>query len=70
MNKLPEVELVATEEVADLLHTTQMKVHAAILNGTFPVGLAIEGGKGQNSRTIIIKSRLVAWLTAQDLKGE
>lgn len=69
MTKLPEVEFVAAEDVADLLHTTQRKVHAAVLNGTFPVGIAVEGGKGERARTIIVKERLIAWLTAQDLKG-
>lgn len=69
MAELPEVEFVPAADVADMMHTTQMKIHAAILNGTFPVGLAIEGGKGERARTIIIKERLIAWLTARDLKG-
>lgn len=69
MAELPKVELIPAADVAELLHTQQSKIHAAILNGTFPVGLAIEGGPGGNNRTIIVKSRLIAWLTAQDLNG-
>ena len=69
MAALPNVEFVPAAEVADLLHTTQKKINAAILNGTFPVGLAIEGGNGEYARTIIVKARLIAWLEAQDLKG-
>lgn len=69
MAELPNVEFVSAEDVADMLHTTHKKINAAILNGTFPVGLATEGGSGEHARTIIIKARLIAWLTAQDLKG-
>ena len=69
MPELPKVEIISAEEVAKLLHTQSAKIHAAILNGTFPVGLAIEGGAVGNNRTIIVKARLEAWLTAQDLKG-
>lgn len=53
------IKVVATDNADEIL----------ILNGTFPVGLAIEGGPGGNNRTIIVKERLIAWLTAQDLKG-
>lgn len=69
MAELPKVEIIPAADVAELLHTQQSKIHAAILNGTFPVGIAIEGGAGTNNRTIIVKARLEAWLTAQDLKG-
>ena len=69
MAELPKVEIISAADVAELLHTQQSKIHAAIHNGTFPVGLAIEGGAGANNRTIIVKARLEAWLTAQDLKG-
>lgn len=67
--ELPKVELISAKEVAALLKTSAPKVHAAILNGTFPVGLAIDGGGEDKNRTIIVKERLIAWLTAQDLKG-
>lgn len=64
---LPPVEVVATEEVAKLLGTTVQKIHAAVINGTFPVGLAIDGDK---NRTIILKARLEAWLNAKDMNGD
>lgn len=62
-----DVEIMTTEEVAQALHTTPMKVTAMVLNGTLPVGCAAEGKPGERNRTIIIKKRLEAWLAAKDL---
>ena len=68
--ELPKVKIIPAKVVAALLNTSPPKIHAAILNGTMPVGLAVDGGGEDKNRTIIIESRLIAWLNAEDLKGE
>lgn len=64
-----EVDLLKADEVAKMLKTTPSKITAAILNGTFPVGIVAEGSTTERTRTIIVKKRLEAWLNAEDLKG-
>lgn len=65
-----EVELLKADDVAKMLCTTPQKITAAILNGTFPVGIVAEGGKSERTRTIIVKCRLEKWLNGEDLGGK
>lgn len=65
-------EEVPVADVAKLFGTSPGKIREAIMNGTLPIGFAtkadaIEGGR---NRTVIIKSRLAAWVKARDLGGE
>lgn len=63
-----EVELLRADEVAAMLKTTAPKITAAILNGTFPVGLVADATRdGEYTRTIIIKRRFEKWLAGDDL---
>lgn len=61
-----EVKIVPVDEVAALLHVDPMKVKSGILNGTMPIGAVFTSGG--RDRTVIIEERLIAWLTAADLK--
>lgn len=61
--KKPEV--IDVKEVAEILGTSPMKVKSGILNGTMPIGTVLsEGGR---DRTIIIRARWEAWVSAKDL---
>lgn len=65
-----EVEIVPTETVAKILHTTPAKVTAMVINGTLPIGAAISAKEAGQNRAIIVKRRLEAWLNAKDLNGQ
>lgn len=62
-----KVNIIPVVDVAAILHVDPQKIKSGILNGTMPIGAVLSEGK--RDRTIIIEDRLVAWLTAQDLKG-
>ncbi len=59
-----KADLMSAVEVANIFHTTPLKIKAAILNGTLPIGFVADGDR---DRIIIIKQRLEAWLNAEDL---
>lgn len=65
ISELLKVEIISGKDVAKMLHTTLPKIKAGILNGTLPIGFV--GDIGGNDRVIIVKSRLLAWLQAEDL---
>jgi hypothetical protein len=64
---MEKLETYTPEEVAKMLGTTPNKIRYAILNGTMPVGLAVEGRDNERSRTIILKSRFELWCQGADL---
>lgn len=68
MEEIYSVETIPLIEAAKILHTQPEKINAAILNGTFPVGIATEGGQGRKRTTIIFKKRFEAYINALDLK--
>ena len=62
---MKRAEVIEVKEVAEILGTSPMKVKSGILNGTMPIGAVLsEGGR---DRTIIIRARWEAWITAKDL---
>lgn len=69
MKEVYSVETLPLREAAKILHTQPEKINAAILNGTFPVGIATSGGKGERRTTIILKKRFEAYINALDLKA-
>ncbi len=68
MQDIYSVETIPLIEAAKILHTQPEKINAAILNGTFPVGIATEGGEDSRRTTIIFKKRFEAYIDALDLK--
>lgn len=68
MQEIYSIETIPLIEAAKILHTQPEKINAAILNGTFPVGIATEGGAGSRRTTIILKKRFEAYINALDLK--
>ena len=59
-----DVELLKTDEVAKLFHTTPSKIAAAIKNHTLPIGFVADE---KQNRVFIIKKRLEAFIEAKDL---
>lgn len=60
-----KVETMTCQEVAKILHTTPMKVKAAIKNGTMPIGMVARDEHSTQDRTIIIKKRFEKWVSGE-----
>lgn len=64
---MDKIETVSLQEASRALSISSPVLKAMIKNGTIPIGGVGKGDRGNQERTIIIKTRLEQWLNGNDI---